>query len=99
MFLQPNFEFSSPLKCGQPAPDVLLQVFLNIIQPIIVIRDKCLILVHIIITLVTQKIINFLQAIEFQHNRYYRSSGDMITMVQALQEIGHNLSVILIYMK
>ena len=25
-FFQPNFEFSSPLKCGEPAPDVLLQV-------------------------------------------------------------------------
>ena len=99
MFLQPNFEFSSPLKCGQPAPDVLLQVVLNIIHPTIVIRDKSLILVLISIILVTQKIINFLQAIEFQHNRYYRSSGDMNTMVQVLQEIGHNSSVILIYMK
>ena len=37
---QPNFEFASPgLRCGEPAPDVLLQ------------------------------------AIMFQHNRYYRSSG------------------------
>ena len=57
MFLQPNFEFSSPLKCGQPAPDVLLQVVLNIIHPTIVIRDKSLILVLISIILVTQKII------------------------------------------
>jgi len=47
---QPNFEFSSPLKCGQPAPDVLLQ------------------------------------AIEFQHNRYYRSS-EWIPAMREVQQI------------
>ena len=47
MFLQPNFEFSSPLKCGQPAPDVLLQVVLNLTHPtIIVIKDKSLLPHH-----------------------------------------------------
>jgi len=48
---QPNFEFASPgLKCGEPAPDVLLQ------------------------------------AIMFQHNRYYRSS-EWIPAMREVQQI------------